>query len=317
MLKKLITALKNEHLGYVIGNFASETLIHPISTTKEINKFLANWILNYKEIPENGLKFEQHCHSQFSEGAELTDIIKFLLENNFRFCSITDHGNTKAFDSLKNGSYKLSMTDKKIDIQTSPDNRYMTIHADNKELTLLRSIEYWTDKGEIGIHGFKGELPKKRIPLTEAIQRAIDGGGYVIINHPYFWEGIGYYGRENIEMAVKQGAIAIEKNGTEIPPQIYSCIRAERDAKEFNIALVTSGDAHNLYMYGQSRLTFSEEEYVQTLKRFSNNHADTIRTMIQTKQFKTYLNYLTPKQFMNFFSFEDTSEALERFSQNS
>ena len=180
----------------------------------------------------------------------------------------------------------------------------MVIHSENQQLILLRSMEYWTDKGEIGIHGYAGKLQKKRIPLTEAIEKAIDMGGYVVINHPYFWEGIGFHGRKYIEKAIKKGAVAIEKNGTEIPPQIHSAIRAELDAKHFEVPLVASGDAHHLNQYGLSGLTFSKDDYETALAQNRKNHADVIKQLVSSGAFETYFNYLTPKEFLGFFSFD-------------
>ncbi len=296
----------NKNLSYVLKSFAKTTALHPLITTRETSKFLARWAYGRREQPQQGLRFEHHCHSNFSDGAELSDIVELLLDKQIPLWSLTDHGNSNAFDSLKNGSYKLqekSKTGRKYELELHPDGRAMTIHSGEQQIILLRSIELWTDKGEICIHGYRGEFAGKRPLLCEAIQKGKDMGGFIVINHPYFWEGIGYYGRKYIEQAIQKGAIAIERNGTEIPPQIHSSVKAEIDSKEFGIPLVTSGDAHQLYMYGLSGLTFEQEDYEHALKKHQGNHPDTIKFLITSTSFETYLNYLTPKEFLKFFSF--------------
>jgi len=298
--------VRNEHLGYVLGSFATRSLINPLLMSRESSRFLRHWLSGRRELPKPGLRFEHHCHSHFSDGARLADIVDFLLDDGVSVWSLTDHDNSNAFDSLRDGSYNLNdetANMRRYDLDFSYDGRFMEIHSGGKRVVLLRSIELWTDKGEIGIHGYSGKFPAKRLPLGEAIDRAKDMGGYVVINHPYFWEGIGYHGRDCVEFAVSRGAVAIEKNATEIPPQVYSAVQAELDAKDFGVSLVTSGDAHQLEMYGNSGLTFRENDYETALRLNGGNHADVVRSLVTEGTFETYFNYVTPRQFLSFFSF--------------
>ena len=308
LIKKIKTILSNKYLSYVLGSYAKTSLSNPLFMAEESTRFLSRWLFRITELPQKGLRFEHHCHSHFSDGDELSDIVDLLLEKRISVWSLTDHGNSNAFNCLRNGSYNLnrqSKARKNYELEFSDDGRSMVIHSGDQQVVLLKSIELWTDKGEIGIHGYSGEFPQRRIPLGDAIERAKDWGGYVVINHPYFWEGIGFNGRSCIEFAVKKGAVAIEKNGTEIPPQIHSAIKAGLDARYFGIPLVTSGDAHHLYMYGLSGLTFSEQNYHAALSQNRQNHADVIKQLVSVGSFETYFNYLTPKEFLDFFSFSD------------
>ncbi|MFH1669781.1 MAG: hypothetical protein ABIA62_07685 [Candidatus Woesearchaeota archaeon] len=52
-----------------------------------------------------------------------------------------------------------------------------------------------------------------------------------------------------------------------------------------------------------SGLTFSFEEYSREMESCSRNHADAVRSLITSCNFDTYFNYLTPAQFLDFFSF--------------
>lgn len=311
IIKKVKTIASNKYLGYVIGSFAKTSLRHPDLMTKESTKFLSRWLLGRTEQPKEGLRFEQHCHSHFSDGDDLSDVVDLLFEKGISVWSLTDHSNSDAFDSLRDGSYNLKKQSKarrNYDLEFSDDGRSIVIHYGDQQVVLLKSIELWTDKGEIGIHGYAGQLPKERIPLGDAIERAKDMGGYVVVNHPYFWEGIGFHGRDCVEFAIRRGAVAIEKNGTEIPPQIHSAIKAELDAKHFEVPLVISGDAHHLYMYGLSGLTLQDKDYQTALVQNGQNYADAVKQLVTAGDFGTYFNYLTPKEFLGFFSFSDKKE---------
>lgn len=301
--------LTNKHLSYVLNNFAKEGLEHPYLVSKEFIKFSGRQLLGITEKPKAGLMFENHSHSHLSDGDDLDDIVNLLFEKGISIWSLTDHSNSEAFDHLRKGNYKLNHGGNKYELQVNNDGRSMIIHSDGRQLVLLRSIEYWTDKGEIGIHGYRGKLPHEKIPLDEAIDRALDMGGYVVINHPYFWEGIGAHGRKIIEEAVDKGAAAIEKNGTETLIQIHSPARAELDAKDFNVPLITSGDAHKLYMYGLSGITFDEKSYETALRQNGMNHADAVKDLVSSGKFKTYLNYLKLKECLKFFPFGAVKEA--------
>ena len=172
----------------------------------------------------------------------------------------------------------------------------------------MQRIPVVPKQGEINIHGYDGQFPRApgRLDSAEAIKQARDMGGFAVINHAYFWDGIGFHGKTEIERAAIAGAIAIEKNGTEIPPQMYSPVRSARDAREFGLQLVTSGDAHWLDMYGRSGEVFERDCYKQALS--SANPADAVRHLIETGQYRNRLHYVTPLQFLRFFSFGTSEE---------
>ncbi len=289
-------------------DLTTESVLHPLAMLREYQRFLAN-CCGVREKPAPGLVFEQHAHSHFSNWienfkvVELSDVVNHLLGKGVSILSLTDHGNSNAFDQLRAGKYKLNRSEREeYELEFSPDGRSMIIHSSGKQLVLLRSIEYWTDKGEIGIHGYSGRFPDpagSKMPLTDAIKKGIDGGGYVVIHHPYFFMGIGHHGgKKTIEMAVRAGVIAIEKNGMEIPPQIYSPIRAERHAQEFDLALVASSDAHILQTYARSGQTFNPEDYQQAYESSGENHADVVHKLIREKRFKTHFSYCTPREVL-------------------
>ncbi|MDO8741287.1 MAG: hypothetical protein Q7J54_06985 [Candidatus Woesearchaeota archaeon] len=303
IVKTIKGIASNEHLGYILRNFAKEGLL-----SGEFGKFLGRQFFGITQKPKDGLRFENHSHSHLSDGDDLDDIVKLLFKEKIPIWSLTDHGNSEAFDQLKEGRYKLNI-ENKYELDVNSDGRSLVIHSQGRQLVLLRSIEYWTDKGELGIHGYKGKLPNKKSTPDEAIDRALDMGGYAVINHPYFWEGLGFHGKRAIEQAIKRGAIAIEKNGTESLVQIYSAARSESDAKQFKIPLITSGDAHKLYLYGLSGITFDEKVYEIELKQNGMNHADAVKDLVSSGNFKTYLNYLNLKECLKFFPFGTVKEA--------
>jgi len=310
-MSKITDILGNEYLGYVSGNFARESIRHPYLMGKELYRFLSHWLLGTTERPKEGLRFENHSHSHYSDGDELGYIVDYLFDEGIYIWSLTDHDTSDGFDDLASGRYDLNEnteSERKYDIDVNLDGRSMVIRSGSQELVLLRSIEKMTDKGEIGIHGYSGDLPYKEMSVDETIKRAIMPGAFVVINHPDFWSGIGYHGEDVIREAIKvareyNGVIAIEKNGTEIPPQSYSPMRADLLARKLNIPLVCSGDAHGLYMYGKSGIVFDEEEYREVLKENDGNHADAVKELIRRREFDTYFNYLTPEEFLNFFQF--------------
>jgi len=307
ILTKVKEIMTNPNFRYSVSNFFKESAKHPYLMSTETAKFFSHWVFCIREEPKQGFRFEQHSHSHFSDGANLADIVDLLLDKRIALWSLTDHQNSKAFDSIANGKYDLNKenkTGKKFEVEVQSDKRALIIYSGNAQIVLLRSVEYCTDKGEINIHGYSGQIPKKIIRFEDAIKLGIDAGGWIAINHPYLWQGLAYLGRQNIELAAKIGAIAIEKNGTEIPPQIFCPVKASLDAKEFGLALLASGDAHKLHMYGMSGLTFNNEDYLAALKQCNGNHADSIKQLVASKNFETYLNYLTPKQFLDFFKFD-------------
>lgn len=228
-LLKSLEKIKQSHpMAYYMGHLLTSWPINFISTLRhpmmipELKRCAINQLemfvpfskrLGLEEyfmkLPKNGLRYEGHSHtSNFSPDAkcELSDVVNNLFEKDIDIWALTDHNNSFAFGQLVSGEYKLK-EDKfgeKYEINPDSDGRSLIIKRkeDQKELVMLRSIEYWTDMGEIGIYGYNTKLPNeglhlygirgKNIPLKEAIDIGIDGGGYIVINHPYDNDGIGW-----------------------------------------------------------------------------------------------------------------------------
>lgn len=290
--------LRHPSLGTALTEYVKTWFDDTGAMCKEHSKFLSRWLLGKEEKPQEGLRFEHHSHSHFSDGAELADIVDLLFEKGIGLWSLTDHDNSNAFDALVSGKYRLGG---EYELDFGNDPRHIVIHCGDQHLVMLRSTELMTQQGEIGVHGYEGTFPGEPLELTEAIHRATDMGGYVVINHPYFVNlSLGFHGPELIGQAALAGAIAIEKNGLEIPPLIYSPVRAERDAERYGLALVTSGDAHSLETYGKSGIVFNEDAYLAMLIAANGRHADAIRELISAEAFECCLNYLTPLEFIQF-----------------
>lgn len=315
-IKKL---LGDDYLWYFIKNSLTEHVKHPLLTTREITKFFLRYLLEVEEKPKEGLRYENHTHSEYSDGPNLALIVNKLFHNGINIWSLTDHENSYAFDYLLHHKYDLNKNNPlRTDYETESgkDDRYLIIHSGNRELILLRSMEKMTDNGEIGIYCYEGIIPYGNINFKDAIKIATDMGGYVVINHPYIKLGLGYNGFELIEEAVKAGAIGIEKNSTEVPPMMYSHVRAEADikklnkkiktsmleciAKEHGVQLVPGSDAHYMRWYGLTGMTFNEELYENKLREKSGNHADVVKELVSSGSFDTYFNYLTYEEFFEF-----------------
>ena len=73
------------------------------------------------------------------------------------------------------------------------------------------------------------------------------------------------------------------------------------DAKDFGISLVYGGDAHRLHMYGMSGIAFMSDDFAEVLGRNNDNYADAVKELVAKGYFKGYFNYITPKQWKEFF----------------
>ncbi len=292
--------------AHTLNEFLYESASHPRAMAREMATY-ARDAIGLQRKPPSGLRFETHSHSHFSDGPELAAAVDRLFDKHIHAWSLTDHENSSGFDALAKGAYDLNRnpaSKRKYTIDVAPDKRSLLIRSADHTLIMLRSIEKMTDRGEIGIHAYAGALPQSIMPLKETIKRATDAGGFVVINHPYFWTGLGHHGDTCIEHALNAGAIAIEKNAAEIPPQIYSPVRAQRLAKQLTVPLLAGGDAHTLDMYARSYATFAHNEYSCALAENSRNPADAIKTLIKEDTFSNHLRYITPLQLMRFFKMD-------------
>ena len=100
------------------------------------------------------------------------------------------------------------------------------------------------------------------------------------------------------EMNLERRFFAIEKNGAEIPPQLYCPVRAEGLAKKLDLPFIATGDAHTLKMYDRSGVVFDERDYGVMYELLGQNHADTVKALISTKKFENYTNYVTYGQII-------------------
>ncbi len=189
-------------------------LRHP-SMFKELKRFGLNQLemFGFKrelmKLPKQGILFELHSHtSNFSPDAkgDLDSVINLLFRKGIDIWALTDHNNSFGFDQIASGEYDLNKNrfGKKYELELNSDGRSLIItrKLDEKQLVLLRSIEYWTDMGEIGIYGYNTNLPNegihpygirgKDISLREAVDLGIEGGGFIVLNHPYDNDGIGW-----------------------------------------------------------------------------------------------------------------------------
>jgi hypothetical protein len=379
---KLEEIRESHPLLYYTGHFLTSwpfnfamSLKHP-KMFSELKQCAINQMY-FMNLPKEGLKYEAHSHtSNFSPDAkcELSDVVNKLFQEDISVWALTDHNNSYGFDKIVSGEYNLDENrfGQKYRIDVNSDGRSMIIerNSDEKKIVFLRSIEYWTDMGEIGIYGYSGHLPNegmypyglkgKNIPLKEAIDMALEGGGYIVINHPYDNDGIGWSnGEETIDNAVeivkqngngkklkinreilkkpfqavsslrkkslnrdkytrkfleeaieaveKAGSqkrfIVIEKNVAQLVPKLFCPVKAEGLAKKLNIPFIATGDAHTLRMYGRSGVVFEEEDYEAMFEITGENHADTVKSLISTRQFKNYSNYPTYAQVLEWLFF--------------
>lgn len=291
---------RNPYLKSVMGRYIKTVLTHPVRMGKEHAKCFKQWLLG-PDIPVMATRMELHSHTDFSGRgfANAGQVISLLLKS-VHIWSPTDYDTTGLFDSLGKGNL---LSDETYCADVHSDGRSLRISNKGNDMIILRSMEARTGKGHIGIHGFSGK-PPPTFNYEEMLRFSFDSGAFVVLNHPYFWAGVGWNGNDVIDTALeiaerKGGVIALEKNATEIPPQIYCTVLSEIMAKKLNIPLVASGDAHTLGMYGKTGIAFPLWMPIISM----TNPADEIQKRIKNHDFFNYFNYSTPKEFLGFFKF--------------
>ncbi len=245
---------------------------------------------------EKHLPFENHSHSDFSDGDPLERIVPYLFDSSIAVWSLTDHNTSQGYEAIASGSIDLNaIIGNGREYEVNTDDRYLIITErgpeGEKHLLVLRSIELMTDVGEIGVHGYEGSMTRRR-PLVDSIKEARDKGAFVIVNHLYWASGIG---EKNLETALKAGAVALEKNATEVFHQIYGPAKSMRLAGKYDVPLVASGDAHLVSMYAKAGISFPAADFLEGM-RTSGNPVEAIETLIRRKDFASYFNYLQPSQ---------------------
>ncbi|MDD5340582.1 MAG: hypothetical protein PHV13_05035 [Candidatus ainarchaeum sp.] len=293
---------RNPYLKSVMYRYVKTALWHPIRMGREHSRCFRQWLLGPDDIPAIAKRMEIHSHTHFSGlgCANAEDIIPLLMES-IHIWSPTDYNTTALFKCLASGKLDLA---RKYGVEVQADRRSLRISDGDSNMIILRSMEARTNKGHLGLHGFSGKPPRS-FDYEDTLKFAFDNGAFVVLNHPYFWNGVGWNGNDSIDTAVriasnKNGLLALEKNAAEIPPQIYSPVLAEIMAKKLGIPLVASGDAHTLGMYGRAGIAFPLQ---MSCIASMANPVEEISGMIRNSEFTNYFNYSTPKEFLGFFRF--------------
>jgi predicted metal-dependent phosphoesterase TrpH len=298
------------YLWKIAGRYTKSVAQHPIATVRETARTFKP-SLGIIEEPEPGLIWDSHCHTTFSDGSlTLPQLVDLLFDLKVSFVSLTDHNNTDGFDNLARGNINLNRNStRSYDLEVHRDRRSITIYDESHHLTLIRAIEYLTTEGEIGIHGLEGDLPKVNedetnlIPVEEAIKRASDMGGWSVIHHVGFYKGLGWNGRQAVDEAIKAGAIALEINGKEIFIQVYSPIWTRQIARETGLPLISSNDSHMAHDFGRNGVVFDQDRTAQVLEQNDKCPVDTLRDLVERKEFSTFTNYSRPLMFLRDFPF--------------
>lgn len=291
--------IDTEHLPKVLRRYAKASVRHPLTMTQEWTRFYKRCLIGAKERSKEGVFFEVNCFSEFSEkpkGPRLPEIISNLIKMDVNICSIADNGNSNAFDSLCNEESRRNILDwrrNQYEFDLDPDGRSMVVSSPDGEIVLLRSIRYMTKEGEISVHGYRGWFPKEEMSLRNAVRQGIDLGGFVILNRPFHWKGVGDKGYWALNEAIDAGACALEKSSTEIGPMMYSGVMVEHVAKRFGIPIVASGSASQSYLFDRSGPIFDKREYQRTLEDRAGNHASAVKDLIVEGKFVNHFNYAT------------------------
>ncbi len=266
--------------------------------------------------------FEHHSHTHYSDGDDFYKILPVLFKHKISLWALTDHNSTEGFD----GHYKLLQEDggslslngvmEKHGVDTGSfeyslekmeppnDKKFMKLVRTNRdnteEIVMMRAVELKVGQGDI----YEGELNLYGIPygisispgtqFEQAIRETLNLGGYSIINHPYWTEGIAAIKESDVERAVNAGASAIEINGTEILLAMFSNARTMRLVEKYDIPLVSSGDSHTPCMYGKSGIAFPKEEFDKALKVRDGDYLGTIRYLIENRLVLNYFNPISP-----------------------
>ncbi|PIN69522.1 hypothetical protein COV93_05140 [Candidatus Woesearchaeota archaeon CG11_big_fil_rev_8_21_14_0_20_43_8] len=288
-LQRILDMLKTDIPHYVANRFLKTALKHPFEMTKETVCSLINWTSHYRR-PSEGIHFQIHGHSDFSDGPALSDIIDKMFGMGITLCSITDHDNSDAFDRIADGSYDL-----RYDIEANSDRRSLIIKNGDRRLYFLRSIEKNTKDGEIGIHGYNGHITDDETDLETVMTIGKETGGFIVMNHPgLFAKGAIYHG--SVGKMVALGADAVEMNGYATFPLNYCVVSAKYISKRHDLPLVAGDDAHILETYGRCLYTVRESAFHFAMGCCGGNAADAFGMILRSGAGRTTFNYCTPRQ---------------------
>jgi hypothetical protein len=295
------SVLTKPQLKSVLSRYAKTTLRHPIRMGREHVRYFGRWLFGQDDASLISRRMEIHSHTHFSGlgCAKAEEVIPFLMET-AHIWSPTDYDTTALFKCLAKGRLCLGG---KYDVEVQADWRSLRISDGKNYMIILRSMEARTNRGHIGIHGFSG-TPPRNLDYEDTLKFAFDNGGFVVLNHPYSWNGVGWAGNRSIDAAVRiardrYGLLALEKNATEIMPQIYGPVLAEIMAGKLGLPLLASGDAHTLGMYGKTGVAFPlGTSCIATMA----DPVEEIKDMIRNREFTNYFNYSTQKEPSGFSS---------------
>jgi predicted metal-dependent phosphoesterase TrpH len=270
--------------------FLSTLFEHPILSLEEISRFGLNF-LGVKSKLGNGVLSEIHCHTDtacndnnaLNDGMPLETIVNYCFDNNISILSVTDHRNFATFDYVWNKGVS------NYDIDKKDDKRYLTLHKGGKEVIMLRAAEFWTDEGEVNIHGVAEKYPQRRLKLEDAAKISDCNRSFWIINHPILFQGLS---KKNINKAIELGADAIEMNSLHTFPLLPSVITARAYSRK--IPVIAGSDAHYDHQLGNGLVEF-DKEYRENIR---TKPIETIKRLIREREYQNRFNYCSPKDLL-------------------
>ena len=159
------------------------------------------------------------------------------------------------------------------------------IYIPEKDVLVVRGQEVTTKQGHLLVLGLGYEIHlKNSVSLEDTLKKAKDHNGIVIVDHPFYMAGIGFYLLKNQKLLEEIDAIEVHNGeaafGLPIGP--FS-INANKKAREFynlvkkyyaHLGAIASSDGHSIDEVGSSYTEISKPEYN---KNFISSLRDSIR----------------------------------------
>ncbi len=282
---------KKEIIAITLRELSTTLFEHPMLSLEEIIRFGLN-SFGIRGKPGNGILSELHCHSNLicndknalNDGMPIEVIVNYCFNNNIRILSVTDHRNFAAFDYVCNKGIK------EYDIDKKDDKRHLILYRnDGRELIMLRAAEFWTDEGEVNVHGISEKYPQTRLSLNDIEKISDYNGSFWIINRPGHFQGL--RGKDILE-AIKLGADAIEMDSFQTFPLLYSVVIA-RDYSNF-IPVIAGSDAHYEHQLGKGLVEFDRIRW----ENIKANPIKTIKKLIGKREYGNIFSYCSPKDIL-------------------
>lgn len=296
-----------QRLPSVAIRHAAGWINHPVRMAKELGYVYQK----PEDPPTQSKRWCSHSHTRDSFDGSRTgsELIPRLMDLGIDIWSPTDHGNTHFFDRLHDEKEELQ--EGYVISKDDNHDRYVTITNREIYLTILRACEILTDEGEIGAHGYIGDFEDIRktggkLPLTEAIQRVKDQGGYSIGHHLVFWEGMCWNRKEDIlKEAIEAGLLGWDLNAVEGLPQIQSGMFSRLMGEKFDRPVIASPDAHHGWMYDkETGVYFHEQIFCEEFYRQNHDMIRTMESMLLNGKYTNVLAYLNLREIQKFFKHE-------------